>query len=83
MLYMKSLYSSAVRTAFRGKTHFVCRKGQVKLTFIALQLSISMKAVINVEDKCPLNLDKYHLELLFSLDTHNIEQQASLHGLNY
>ena len=50
MLDMKSLYSSAVRIAYRGKTPFVCRIGQVKQTFIALQLSICIKAVINMEE---------------------------------
>ena len=44
VLDMKPLYSNATRIAFRGKMHFMSFPiGQVKQTFIAFTLSISLK----------------------------------------
>ena len=44
------------------KWHFCFR--QKKTTLIS-KMTLCIKAAINMEDKCALNLDKYHLQVIF------------------
>ena len=63
--FIKSMLNKTIAFS-RKKTHQVLNK------------KLCIKAVINIEDKCLLNIDKYHYELNISLVVHSIFTTSQL-----